>query len=78
MNSEGSIWHRRLRMISAQQCFEAGNFVAREIDDRLIIEFEFAIGQRRAQLASPFYLRLVLAIELRCKKSEGIPPFRFS
>src|SRR5215207_4544560 len=63
-------------MIPSQECFESGNFVAREIDDRLVIEFEFTIGKRTVQLASPLTSSLVLQVEFRGKEPKCIPPFR--
>ena len=66
MNSAGEIMPR-VGMVPPQQRFETADFVALQIDQRLIVQFEFAVRQRLAQihlqLAPLLHARVHLRLE---------------
>src|SRR5258705_12659646 len=49
-NECGGSDHSLRWMVPAKQGLESADFIAHQIDDRLIVEFELASGQRLAQL----------------------------
>src|SRR5438477_4299422 len=57
-----------LWMIPAQQCLESADFAAGEIDERLIIEFEFVALERLAKIELQFTALLHLRVHFRLKE----------
>ena len=63
-----------LGMAPADQRLEAADLVAREIDDRLVVQLELAGRQRLAQVVLHGAARLHLRVHLRLEEAEGAAP----
>ena len=61
-------------MMPANESLEAGDLVAREIDHRLVVEFELAAGERLAQIAFQRAARLHLRVHLPLEEAERAAP----
>src|SRR6185503_20622453 len=61
-------------MLPANESFEPADLVIGEIDDRLVVKFEFAGGQCLPQVLFQYAPSLHLHIHLRLKEAESAPP----
>ena len=66
-----------LRMIPAYQGLESADLVARQIDHRLIVEFELAGRQRLAQILLHDAAGLHLQVHRRLEEAEGAAAIAF-
>ncbi len=60
-----------LRVMPAQQRLATADGAALEIGERLVIKFEFAVGERAAQLTLQRPARLHQLVQLRLEEAEG-------
>ncbi len=62
-------------MVPAHQRLEAADLVAGEVDERLIVELEFAVEHRLAQVEFEAAARLHLRVHLRLEEVIGAAAF---
>ena len=65
-------------MIPPDQCFERSDPIAREIEQRLVVELEFAASQREPEIALDPPAILRAAVEAFLKESEPPRPASFA
>ena len=63
-----------LGVMPAQQRLEAADLVAREVDERLVVELELAVGQRLAQIDLQLAARLHVGIHVRLEEAVDAAP----
>ena len=61
-------------MVPAQQRLEAADLVAREVDERLVVELELAVGQRLAQIDLQLAARLHVGVHVRLEEAVDAAP----
>ena len=73
-NEFGGRDHAAFGMAPAQQRLAAGDLVAREIDQRLVVDLEAAVGQRLAQILLHGQPRLGAGVHRRFEEAMGAAP----
>ena len=72
MNSPGE-HEAALGMVPAHQRLEAADLVALEIDDRLVVQLELAVGERLAQIELAAAPRACMCASISGSKKRWVP-----